>query len=203
MNSKHDLLDHLHMHGIDFRSRRVFLYSPVYTSLEDWTPGDADFVVRNLLFLDRTQGDIELWINTPGGSVDEMWAIYDAMRVADNAIHAVAFGNVSSAGCLLLAGATGTRYATPFCSFMWHGGSEGALWISPHEFQDRAAWYKREFERWIDAMARHTKPPGCRSLESRRDFWREHARARELWLDAEGMRRHGIVDSIWGEEEED
>jgi ATP-dependent Clp protease protease subunit len=200
-----DVFEKYHDYSVDLKRRRVFLYSRVYASWmdEDGFPlyGETDLVVKNLLWMDTTPGQIELWINTPGGVLEEMWAIYDAIRTATNHILTVALGNVSSAGCLLLAAGTGVRYAMPSASFMWHGGEECIPWTSITELEDRAAWARRETDRWVTTMARHTKPPGCRTVAKREAFWREHTVARELWLDAKQMVQHGIVDEIWTREE--
>jgi len=200
-----DIFDKLHEYSLDLKRRRVFLFGPIHPSwdfADECQIGYTDFVVRNLLWLDCTAGPIELWINTYGGSLDEMWAIYDAMKIARNPVHTIAIGSVCSAGCLLLAGGTGTRYSTPFCNFMWHGGTDTASGLVPQEFQDRAAWTERDRKRWVEEMARHTKPVGCRSQKERAKFWDHHTRAKELWFDAPLMKKNGIIDEIWTGEEE-
>jgi ATP-dependent protease ClpP protease subunit len=139
-------------------------------SAEDSHEVGVDHVIRNLLHLDGTSGDIELWINTPGGEVVEMWALYDIIQTLNNKVSAVAFGEVASAGCLILAGAT-----------HW-------------DAQTRAAWYEREMNRWCSAMGEHTNET--------KTWWKNKTKQGELWLDAEEMVTHGIVDEIWGEEED-
>lgn len=182
-------------YGVDFRNQRVFLHHAL--ELDEGT----DYVVRNLLWLDSLQthaGPIEFWINTPGGWFEEMWAIYDVIRTCRRPIVTIAYGNVSSAGCLLLACGTAQRYSHPHASMMWHGGTTGAEGsLGPWEVEDRVAFEKFDRGRWFDAMAEHTKPPGTRSKKQRAGFWEEWARGREKWLDAKGMVKHGIVDEIW------
>ncbi len=187
-------------YGLDFRNRRVFLQHAIEPAQDVHEIG-TEHVVRNLLWLDSLgsgKEPIELWINTVGGYFEEMWAIYDVMQQAKHPIITVALGNVSSAGCLLLAGGTGQRYAARYSSFMWHGGTTGIYSHLPHaESQDRSEWEKFEHERWCAVMAEHTKPPRTRSKKQRADFWSKWTVGREKWLDAKGMIEHGVVDEIW------
>ncbi len=198
-----DVLDKFHEYGVDLKRRRVFMQCPFYPHWDTdaeraGVGGWSDMVIRNLLWLDANGDEpIELWLSTPGGSTDEMWAIYDAMRTARSLIHTVALGNVSSAGCLILAGGTGTRYAMPNASFMWHGGWQGVDG-ELRTVQQRVDWYNREMARWIETFARLTKVPGCRGHRARVAYWESHTHDSELWLDPKGMKRHGIIDEIWG-----
>ncbi len=200
-----DIFDKLHEYGVDLKRRRIFMQTPFCPAWMGEDAGWSDMVVRNLLWLDgNSKEPIELWLHTPGGYLDEMWAVYDAIRTASSPIITVCLGNVSSAGCLILAAGTGTRYAMPRSSFMWHGGWESAS-LSPREMEDRVAYYKRERALWIDTMARHTTPrdPQGRKLKThkaRAAFWEEQIHDHELWRDAEEMIADGIVDEIWEHE---
>lgn len=201
MSSKgSDLFEKFHEYGVDLRLRRVFLHSGVYHSNPDTIDdarGDTDFVVRNLLYLDQTQGPIELWINSPGGCGDEMWAVYDVMRSCSNPVITVGYGIVASAACILLAGGTGQRYAMPNVSFMWHGGWEAPAG-NTQELIDRAAFAERERQRWCEVMASHSTPPRARSHKAKVEFWLRMTLAREEWLGAEDLLKYRIVDEVWG-----
>ena len=110
-------------YGIDLAHRRVFLQCGIEEH-EDPGKNVTEMVTRGLLYLDQTAGDIELWIHTPGGDVDDMFAIYDVMRTCDNDVSTVGHGAICSAGALLLAGgARRKRYTTP-----------NSIWMA-HEFQ--------------------------------------------------------------------
>lgn len=200
-----DLVDKIHEYGMDIRKRRIFLQTGIYNSMPDYwgEMGDTDYVVRNLLFLDQSKGPIELWINSPGGSITEMWALYDVMRTCGNDVITVGHGQSCSAACLLLAGGTGVRYAMPNMSFMWHGGTEGVGAVNPQEFLDRAKFVERDRERWCRTMARLTRPPKCRSLDAKTEWWMVRTLAREEWLEADEMVKYGIVDEIWKKENGD
>jgi len=173
--------------GVDHERRRVMFHSGMEHSSGESDLG-VDHVVRNLLWLDRSAGPIELWINCGGGEIYEMWGIYDVMRQCRAKVDTVAFGEVCSAACLILAAGTGKRYAMPNASFMWHQGSTGGDDLNQLDGQQRMEWLAQDFERWQLAMARHTKRSAT--------YWRNASRG-ELWLDAKGMIAHGIADKVW------
>lgn len=184
--------------GVDLKNRRVFLYSPVYAA-ETRAEFGTDQVVKSLLWLDSVKKDaVELWINSPGGMLEEMWAIHDVIRTMRSDVVTVGIGNISSAACLLLAAGTGVRYVMPHASFMWHGGTTD---ITPDmvwpEARDRMAWEEREAARWIRTMAGYTKPPKARGLKARAAYWEKWTVGRELWLDAQEMIAHGIADEVF------
>lgn len=186
-------------YGVDLEQRRVMLHHPISQAEGSHEIG-TDHVLRSLLWMDKRRAPVELWISTPGGSIEEMWALYDVIQSMDSPVLTVGFGSVASAGCLLLACGTGTRYAMPRASLMWHSGSSDTGHVVHQEAQDRAAWEARELARWVDAMAEHTRPPRTRSRRQRRDYWERWTRGRELWLDARQMIEHGIVDQLWDDD---
>jgi ATP-dependent protease ClpP protease subunit len=163
-----------------------------------------EYVSRNLLHLDKSKGDIELWINNAGGWLHEMWGVIDIIQICENPISTIAYGQVASAACLLLASGTGTRYALPHASFMWHAGTtdlrDDMHWA---DARDRMAWEIKEGDRWIDAMARATSPldqtgKKLRTHKGKVAYWQDKGRGGgELWLDAKEMVANGIVDEIW------
>jgi len=208
MAGDNDYIENLHTYGIDPRSRRIYLPCAVYSTGEAGPIG-TDVVVRNLLLLDRSKGPIELWINTPGGYLHEMWSVIDVMHTMNNEVCTVALGNVSSAGCLMLAAGTGTRYALPHASFMWHAGTTDICGEHWPDARDRMKWEIREQERWIDMMGRKTTPRddkgrAIKTLEGKKSFWEKPwcDGGGELWLDAKEMVQHGVVDEIWTKNEE-
>ena len=196
-----DIFDKLHEYGVDLKRRRVFLQCGFFPESDTENPGWTDMVARNLLWLDANSKEpLELWINTPGGAVEEMWAIYDVMKQMRSPVMTIALGTVCSAGCLILAGGTGVRYTHPNASFMWHGGWEGASGV-PREVEHRVEFYKADRARWVREMAKSTSKKAGRSLKAREAFWEEKCHAHEFWLDAKGMVEYGIVDEIWTKEE--
>jgi len=91
----------------------------------------ANSVMAQLLFLDRSNRsqDINIYINSPGGSVTSGLAIYDTMQFVKPAVATYCLGQAASMGAVLLAGgAPGKRYSLPNSRIMIHqpwGGAQG------------------------------------------------------------------------------
>ena len=106
------------------KERVVFLVGPV----DDHT---ANVIVAQLLFLEseNPEKDINLYINSPGGSVSAGLAIYDTMQFIKPDVSTMCVGQAASMGALLLtAGAKGKRYCLPHSRVMIHqplGGYQG------------------------------------------------------------------------------
>jgi ATP-dependent Clp protease protease subunit len=89
----------------------------------------ANLIVAQLLFLEseNPDQDINLWINSPGGSVTAGMAIYDAMQFVRPDVNTIVMGQACSMGSLLAqAGATGKRFILPNARHMIHQPSGGA-----------------------------------------------------------------------------
>ena len=93
----------------------------------------ATLIVSQLLYLSSVDSkkDINIYINSPGGSVTAGMAIYDTMKLIDNDIKTICVGLAASMGAFLLAGGTkGKRYALPNSEIMIHqplGGAKGQV----------------------------------------------------------------------------
>ncbi len=88
----------------------------------------ANLVIAQLLFLEKEDSakDIDLYINSPGGSVTAGLAIYDAMQILKPDVSTICVGQASSMGAVLLcAGAKGKRYALPNSRILIHQPSAG------------------------------------------------------------------------------
>ena len=91
----------------------------------------ADFIVAQLLFLEAEDPDkdIQIYINSPGGSVSAGFAIYDTMQYIKPDVSTICVGLAASMGAFLLAAGTkGKRYALPNADIMIHqplGGTQG------------------------------------------------------------------------------
>lgn len=93
--------------------------------------GMAGLIVAQMLFLeseDRTK-DINVYVNSPGGSVSAGLAVYDTMNFVENDISTVVMGQAASMGTIIASSGTqGKRYILPSCSYMIHqplGGYQG------------------------------------------------------------------------------
>ena len=106
------------------KERIIFVHGPIDDGL-------ASLVIAQLLFLEREDADkdIDMYINSPGGSVTAGLAIYDTMQYIRADVSTLCVGQAASMGALLLAaGAKGKRYALPHARVMIHqpwGGVEG------------------------------------------------------------------------------
>lgn len=158
--------------------RIVFLGSEVDDAL-------ANLICGQLLLLaaEDPDRDIQIWINSPGGSVYAGLAIYDTMQFVDNDVSTVAMGHAASMGQLLLcAGAKGKRYSLPHSRIMMHqpiggvGGRAADVAIQAEQILHT----KRVVQRMT---AHHTgKPVGQIEADSDRDRWFTPAEAVEYGL---------------------
>jgi ATP-dependent Clp protease protease subunit len=125
-----------------------------------------------LLAAEDPDRDINLWINSPGGSVTAGMAIYDTMQFVGNDVVTVAMGLAASMGQLLLcAGTQGKRYALPHARIMMHqpsggiGGTASDIAIQAEQM----LYTKRMFQ---ERVAFHTGQPQDQvEADSDRDRW--------------------------------
>ena len=183
---------------LDTDSRGNKTYVDVYTRLLKehiiilGTPIDdtvANLICSQLLFLqyDNADRDINLYINSPGGDITALFAIYDTMQLVRNPIATWCYGQAASAAAVLLAsGATGKRYALPHSRILLHqpyGGVGGQA--TDIEIQAREILRMREMLEQI--LADHTGQPLERiHKDTDRDFI----------MGAEEARDYGIIDEI-------
>ena len=149
----------------------------------------ANLVVAQLLYLSREDPDktIQMYINSPGGSIYAGLAILDTMQMIPNKISTVAVGVTASFGTVLLAAGTkGKRYALPHATIHMHqplGGAEGQA--SDIEIQAREIL--RLKSRLINILAESTG----QKLEVI-----EHDTDRNFYLDAQQAVEYGLVDQV-------
>ena len=133
------------------RERIVFLGTAV-------SDQSANLIVAQLLFLEAEDpdGDIRLYINSPGGDAYAGFAIYDAMQFVKPDVHTYAVGMAMSAGALILAGgAPGKRFVLPNSKVMIHQGS-GGFSGTPADIQIAAREILSVTRRYAEILARHT-----------------------------------------------
>lgn len=102
--------------------REIWLYDEINTA-------SATEIIIQLRHLDRTNGDIKVFINSPGGSVTDGMAIADAIKNCKNDVCTICTGMAASMGAFILScGTKGKRYITPLSEVMIHqplGGTQG------------------------------------------------------------------------------
>ncbi|MDR1306268.1 MAG: ATP-dependent Clp protease proteolytic subunit [Treponema sp.] len=150
---------------------------------------NADMVVAQILFLDgqNTEKDINLYINSPGGSVTAGLAIYDTIQHVKSNVQTICLGQAASLAALILgAGAPGKRLVLPSSRVLIHqpwGGAQGQA----RDIGIQAREIVRLKKMTIDYFALHTgKSPGQIALDMERDFY----------MSAEEAVNYGIADKI-------
>jgi ATP-dependent Clp protease protease subunit len=140
----------------------------------------ADLVVAQLLFLDGqdTEKDINLYINSPGGSVTAGLAIYDTMQYVKSAVQTICLGQAASMAALILtAGAPGKRLVLPSSRVLIHqpwGGAQGQA----RDIGIQAREILRLKKMTINYFAHHTgKDEQTVAQDMERDFYMPAAEA--------------------------
>ncbi|BAZ81613.1 ATP-dependent Clp protease proteolytic subunit ClpP [Sphaerospermopsis kisseleviana NIES-73] len=164
------------------RERIIFLGTPIDDTV-------ANSIVAQLLFLDAEdpEKDIQLYINSPGGSVYAGMAIYDTIQQIRPDVVTICFGLAASMGAFLLtAGTAGKRMSLPDSRIMIHqplGGAQGqAIDI---EIQAREILYIKG--KLNQLMSTHTGQPLERiEADTERDFF----------MSAEEAKDYGLIDQV-------
>ena len=156
---------------------------------EEVTDLTASLVVAQLLFLEAEdpKKDIQLYINSPGGSVSAGMAIYDTMRYIKCDVSTICLGMAASMGAFLLAGGTkGKRFALPNSTIMIHQPSGGAQGQAT-EIQIVAEHIAQTKKKLNEILAENTGQP----LEVvERDTARDH------YMNAEEAKAYGLIDGV-------
>ncbi|HNP79513.1 MAG TPA: ATP-dependent Clp endopeptidase proteolytic subunit ClpP [Candidatus Pacearchaeota archaeon] len=152
----------------------------------------ANSIVAQLLFLASkdSEKDIQLYINSPGGSVTAGLAIYDTMQYIKPDVSTISIGLSASMGALILAaGAKGKRYALPNSEILLHqvaGGARGQA----TEIEITAKQILKIKENMNKILSKHTGQPLAKiSKDTDRDFY----------LSAEEAKEYGIIDKVFKE----
>ena len=162
------------------KDRVVFLGSEINDQV-------ANSIVAQLLFLetDNPDADINLYINSPGGSVTAGMAIYDTMNYVKCPVRTVCLGMAASMGAfLLMAGEKGKRLALPNSEIMIHQPSGGASGQST-DVTIQAEWLGKIKQKMTAMMSEMTGQPLERIA---RDVERDH------FMFAQEALEYGIID---------
>lgn len=163
------------------KNRTIFLYGEINSEA-------AVSIVTQLVYLDaKSNADIYLVINSPGGSVSDGLSIYDCIKALRSDVCTIATGMAASMGSFLLAaGAKGKRYATPTSEIMIHqplGGVEG-------QATD------------ISLVAEHITGVKCKLASILADECGKDVNdimadmERDYWLSSERAKDYGLVDEV-------
>ncbi|PRX42423.1 ATP-dependent Clp protease protease subunit [Planifilum fimeticola] len=164
------------------KDRIIFIGSPIDDNV-------ANLVVAQLLFLqaEDPEKDINLYINSPGGSVTAGMAIYDTIQHIKPDVSTICVGLAASMGAFLLAaGAKGKRFALPNSEVMIHqplGGVRGQA----SDIKIHADWILRTRQKINEILAERTGQP-LEKIE--RDTDRDH------FMDANEAKEYGLIDEV-------
>jgi ATP-dependent Clp protease, protease subunit len=164
------------------KERIVFLGTPIDDAV-------GNLIMAQLLHLEseEPEKDINLYINSPGGDLTTLFAMYDTMQYIKPDVSTIVMGQAASAAAVLsLAGTKGKRYALPHARILLHqphGGAEGQA----VDIEIQAKEMVRNRELMNEIIAKHTGQPTERvSKDTDRDFI----------LTAEQAVEYGAVDEI-------
>jgi len=164
------------------KERIIFLGSEVNTQV-------ANRICAQLLLLsaEDPERDITIFINSPGGSVYDGMAIYDAMQYVSNDVSTVALGMAASMGQMLLcAGAAGKRYALKHARIMMHQAS-GGIGGTAADIAIQAEQMIHTKKLLIELISQHTGQT-IEQVEADSD--------RDRWFTAEDAKAYGFIDHV-------
>ena len=166
-----------------FEERIVF----IGTVIDDVTAND---VIVQLLCLESMEPDrdVSIYINSPGGSIDSLMAIYDTMQFIRPQIQTVCMGQANSAAAVLLsAGSKGKRFALPNARVLIHQPSSGGTQGQVSDLQIHAEEITRIRDQLEEVLAKHT---GQSVAQIREDIERDKI------FDAQSAVEYGLIDGV-------
>ena len=166
------------------KDRIVFLGTPVDDDV-------ANVIIAQLLFLESEDPDkdINLYVNSPGGSVTSGLAIYDTMQYVKPDVSTICIGQAASmAAVLMAAGAPGKRYALPNSRFLIHQPWAQGLGGQTSDIEIHAKDMLKQRERINQILSEHT---GQAIDKITKDTDRDYI------LEAEDAKKYGLVDAIY------
>jgi ATP-dependent Clp protease protease subunit len=165
------------------RNRIVFVGRPIDDAV-------ANTVVAQLLFLqsEDPEKDISVYINSPGGSVDAGFSIYDTMQLVRPDVSTFCTGLAASMASVLLAGgAAGKRYALPHARILIHQPWSPGIQGPAADIEIQAREILRQRDQTVDLYVRHCGRP---KEQVERDI------DRDFFMSPEQAKEWGLIDGI-------
>jgi ATP-dependent Clp protease protease subunit len=170
------------IYSLLLKERIIFMGTPIDDQI-------ANLVVAQLLYLDREDPDkdVNLYINSPGGSISAGLAIYDTMQLMRCSVATICVGMCASmATVLLAAGTAGKRYGLPHSTVHIHQARGGASGEAA-DIEIYAKEILRNQQIIRDILAKHTGQPQERiARDSDRNFF----------MDVDQAKEYGIIDEV-------
>ena len=178
--------------GIDIKGRRIFLHSAV----DEDSIGLAIRAMYLLADMDPNK-EIELFVCSYGGELDEAFALHDVTRTIKVPVHTVALGKCMSAAPLLVAcGQKGYRWASEHTQFMLHDCALEPEEGSPVSITAHVEAAKAQMVRYAELLAKYTDKP--------KSHWtRMFSQRADRYFSAEEAQDWGLIDQIWSEKDVD
>ena len=164
------------------KERLIFIGGPIEDEM-------ANLIIAQMLYLDYEdpEKEIQLYVNSPGGSATAGLAIYDTMQYLHAPVSTICVGLAASAGAIILSGGTkGRRFALPYSRVMIHqpwGGAQGS--VSDINIQTKEFMAIRQILN--EVMAKHTG----QSLERV-----EQDTERNFWMSSREAKEYGLIDDV-------
>ncbi len=165
------------------KDRIIFLGTPIDDNV-------ANLIMAQLLHLEGEDPDkdIALYINSPGGVMTSLMAIYDTMQFIKPDVSTYCMGQAASAAAVLVAsGAAGKRYALPHARIMLHQPHIGGLEGQATDIEIHAREIIRVKEEMNQILANHT---GQEIEKIRSDT------ERDFWMTADQAKEYGAIDAV-------
>ena len=170
-------------------NRIIFLDMPLDPQLVTKAGTVCSWVIKSMLYLQsiKKDQDIHLYINCPGGSVDDTLAIYDTMNFLSCDVATYCVGCAASGGAIVLAaGVKGKRYALPHAKIMIHQ-PWGAIGGQASDIQIQAEEILKDKERLNQLLAKHTGQTVERIAQDTE---------RDRYMTADQAKAYGLVDEV-------
>ena len=155
---------------------------------EDVNEHSMNLCIMQMLFLDRedSHAPIELYINSPGGSVVDGLALYDVMHTISAPVNTTCVGTAASMGAVLLTGGTGTRSALPHSRIMIHQVSSGYRGTAA-DINIQVKETNKLYEQLLEILANKS---GQTVKKLRNDCDRDY------YMSAEEAKAYGLIDTV-------
>ena len=165
------------------KNRIIFVGDPIEDSV-------ANLVIAQLLYLEQEDPDkdIDLYINSPGGSVTAGLAMYDCMQLVKPDVSCICMGMAASAAAVLLAGgAAGKRYALPYSRIMIHQPWIRGIGGQATDIDIHAKQILKTRETLNKILADHCNQPLEKvQADTERDYY----------MSGEEAKEYGIIDQV-------
>jgi ATP-dependent Clp protease protease subunit len=164
------------------KERLIFIGGPIEDEM-------ANLIIAQMLYLDYEdpEKEIQLYVNSPGGSATAGLAIYDTMQYLHAPVSTICVGLAASAGAIILSGGTkGRRFALPYSRVMIHqpwGGAQGS--VTDINIQTKEFLAIRQILN--EVLAKHTAQPLDRV---------ERDTERNFWMSSQEAKEYGIIDDV-------